>query len=734
MAIAVLIQIDGYDPVAASAVTIRLASLDDERVCWLNDQIWSPEIARLPTLGLDLFSGQFDGEVKTAPSSLSFSTSSFANFSRLSLSDARLQIWVGVAGAPWGEYVRRFDGRVSGQPTITAGMATLGFTVDDRWLDVPLLPLYAGTGAAEGDAQQKGNPKPLALGAPRYTGGTLVDPVKLIYQVSGFGLIDGFDAALDRLVRYPAPIADYANYAALQGAVIAAGAWATCNSLGMARFGAPPFGKVSFLVRGDKSGPDGWVRKPGDMIRRIALISGGAGKINDASLNALNTSRPHNLSLWIAEQVTGREIIQSLAASVNAVSGVNWLGGLFVAPVQIGASIVTLACDDSALPPCSEPEQVGIGAPFWRIGLAAERTWNLHGSGDYAATDLLPGNIGFENVTGDKKPSDNATRNDDGGANLLSATSDLGNAFGLNGGIVQRYPTAGGRQADRARGYFPPGETDAQIFFDNAFPMTAADDIYARHSVFVGGGANLQVDLVLLFQDGMGTSLGFTLVTGASVSAADGVGLWISKQGAVPKSLVPANTAKGVLFATRGGLAVGEMYSGEPYVSRVQPGAQVNPANLAALDGSASTKLAGIEAGAQVNPANLAALDPAAAAQLAAAMGGVLTVGINEVITKRLNNGAGASFDGAIGLNGGGVNGTVRARVEVSEDGTTWSLVAQGAGASVGPGEPGFDEVFGAAFTNSSGVAKTYKFRIIDSRTPALAGGMVIPAESFLRG
>jgi len=51
----------------------------------------------------------------------------------------------------------------------------------------------------------------------------------------------------------------------------------------------------------------------------------------------------------------------------------------------------------------------------------------------------------------------------------------------------------------------------------------------------------------------------------------------------------------------------------------LDPGAQ-SYANLAALDSTAATKLAGIAAGAQVNPADLAALDSAAATKLGKAV------------------------------------------------------------------------------------------------------------------
>jgi hypothetical protein len=411
---AVLIQIDAFDPIASSAVTLRAASHDDERVCMLDGQIWWPVLQQLPSLSYDMFSGQFDGAVTSPDSSLSFATEPWPDLPRWSFPDGRLQLWTGELGTAWGAFTKRFDGRVRSQPPIAEGLATLGFGVDDNWLDAPLLPTYAGSGGAEGPAALKGVDKPLSIGAPRYVGGVQVDAVLNIWQFSCAGLIEGYDAVLDRLVRYPAAVADHATHAALAAAVIAPGFYATCLAEGKIRFGAPPFGKVSALIRGDKGGPDGWARTPGKIVRRIALLSGGAGKIDDASLNALDISRPYNCSIHFAQQTTARPEIQQLAASVNAVAGVSWLGKLFVAPVGIGASILTLRADGSELVGsggtmvAASEIAGGLGAPFHRLVLAAERTWDVHGEGDYAAIDALPGTLEFDQVTGATKPADNA--------------------------------------------------------------------------------------------------------------------------------------------------------------------------------------------------------------------------------------------------------------------------------------------------------------------------------------
>jgi hypothetical protein len=400
MPAAILIQIDAYDPVAAAAVTIRLASQDDDRLCMLNGLEWLPELQKLPILAYDFFSGQFDGAVSTPGSQIAFGVRPWPNLPRWSFADARIQIWVGELGAAWAGYTKRFDGRVTAQPNVSNGLATLAFAVDDGWLDDALLTTYAGNGGGEGPAALKGTEKQLAIGAPRYVPGVLIDAVNLIYQISGYGAIEDVEAALDGLVRYPASVGNLSNHAGLLSASIPAGRFATCLAEGKVRFGAPPFGKVSFLVRGDKAGPDGWVRTPGKISRRIALLSGGTGKIDDASLNALDASRPDNCSLLVPAQTNARAVLQEFAASVNAVAGVTHLGKLFIAAVSIGAPVLTLQADGSAFPIVASVDQVPGGAPFWRIALSAERTWDVHAPGDYVSIDAFPGTIGFEQLTG----------------------------------------------------------------------------------------------------------------------------------------------------------------------------------------------------------------------------------------------------------------------------------------------------------------------------------------------
>ncbi|ABQ68535.1 hypothetical protein Swit_2176 [Rhizorhabdus wittichii RW1] len=386
---ATLIQIDGWDPVAGEAVTLRAASHDDPAVCHLDGAVWWPAIAQLPKLRYDLFSGAFDGQIDTPSSTVTLMTEAFPDLPRYALADARLRLWRGEVGAAWGDYVLRFDGIVTAQPKVEALTATIDFAVDDRWLDTPLLDLYAGTTGVEGEAGQKGTPKPWCLGEPRYVPGVMIDSVDMIVQLSAYGAIQSLNAALERLVRFPFSIGDYANLAALKAAAIPRGYIGTCKALGLVRHGAPLEGIPSYLVSGDAAGPDGWARKPGEIIRRIAHKLGKVDRVSGASLDALDAARPWNLSLYLGEQVTARAIIQRIAASVNAVAGVSWLGQLFVAPIGIGEPVATLRSDGTALPMVGDIQQIEVSPPYWRMAVQAERTWQVHALSDIAFSAVL---------------------------------------------------------------------------------------------------------------------------------------------------------------------------------------------------------------------------------------------------------------------------------------------------------------------------------------------------------
>ena len=384
----VVVQIDAYDPVLPGTVTLRMASDDSDLVCHLNGQTWWPVLDRLPLLAMDFFGGEF-GQVTTAAASLSLSVEPWPDFARYSFPDARLQLWHGDYGAAWAGYTLRFDGRVTAQPVIDDGRAQLGFAVDDKWLDTPLLSTYAGTGSAEGPAAAKGTPKPLAIGSPMGVPGVMLDPIKSIIQLSGYGAIESVDVPLERLARqFGSPLADYATYSALDAATVPAGQWATCKAAGLVRMGTPPYGKLCFLMKGDKGGADGWVRRPGAIIKRLASIAGGGAKVSETAVDALDTARPYDISLYYDGQISARQAIQDVAASVNAVAGVSLTGQLIAIPVQINATGLTYRADGSTVPMLTSVRSLGIAAPWWRLAIGAQPFWDVHSQGDYVGLQI----------------------------------------------------------------------------------------------------------------------------------------------------------------------------------------------------------------------------------------------------------------------------------------------------------------------------------------------------------
>jgi hypothetical protein len=398
----ILAEFTPYDPVAAAPVTVRACSVDDASVTSLNGVAWWPAISQAPRRTIDLFDGEFGGRISAAIGDIEIATAAFPNAPRFSWGEQPVKLWRGVLGAAWGSYTQIFQGLT--RPARGAnGRLRIGLRVDDRWLDRPLLSTYAGTGNAEGPADLRGVPKPLALGTPQFIEGVLINRALNIYQLHGYGAMQGVTVALDRLNRYGAAAGNDANYAALAAATIAPGAWRTCLAEGLVRFGAPPAGVVTFLAQGDSGSALGWVRTPGQVIRRIALVAGAtAGQINATSLAALDTAVPFNISRHLRDQTTAREVIQSIAASCNASAGVSHMGTLFVARTVIGSPTLTLRADGAALPPVASVELLEQSAPFWRVALDAVRTERVHSFAEFGTVD-------FADVGGVTKPDANAT-------------------------------------------------------------------------------------------------------------------------------------------------------------------------------------------------------------------------------------------------------------------------------------------------------------------------------------
>lgn len=396
----VLVELSPYDPVAAAAVTLRATDTDSASVCALNGVAWIPAVAGVGSFGMDLFSASFPGFAETPTGSLSLSLEADPLMPRYSWADRPAKIWIGKPGEAW-PWTLLFEGLVSSAVS-RGGRMQIALRVDDAWLDKPVLAAYAGTGGAEGPATLKGTPKPLCIGAPKYVPLQLLDAVKQIYQVHGFGSVQAITVLLDRLVRYGASSGNYASYALLDAATVTAGSWATCKAEGLVRFGAPPVGPATAFVEGDDGTADGWIRTPGKAIKRLALLAGAtAGQIDPTNLAALDSAVPRNLSLFRNSQATAREMIGGIAASCNGIAMIDLLGKLKVVRPSLASPVLTLAADGSSEPQILDPELLENATPFWRTQMEADRAWRVHGSGEFNRFD-------FADLEGATKPEPNA--------------------------------------------------------------------------------------------------------------------------------------------------------------------------------------------------------------------------------------------------------------------------------------------------------------------------------------
>jgi hypothetical protein len=174
------------------------------------------------------------------------------------LDGARVICKLGWRGISYDRFITIFDGQVE-TADVTEQSVVLHFQDDNRRLEIPAQPnIYGGGGGIDGDANVKGKRKPVGLGLCQNTSAPLIDATYLVYQVHD-GAISYISRVFDRGVQLSANATpDYANYAALTGATITPGTYATCLALGLVRLGSKPDGTVTITAQCAVS--NGWLR------------------------------------------------------------------------------------------------------------------------------------------------------------------------------------------------------------------------------------------------------------------------------------------------------------------------------------------------------------------------------------------------------------------------------------------------------------------------------------------
>lgn len=380
----ILAELTPLDTVAGTRVTLRAASSDDPQITGLNDQRWWPAIPSdgMPTLTMRLFDGDFTSDVDTGGASFAVLIDKLArldaNARRFLWAGAGVKLWAGESGAAWGAWTQIFDGKVE-RFSAEANRVGLQARVNTEPFEKPvLIATYAGTGGIEGGADLKNKPKPWVFGRALNVEPVLIDAVNSVFQFSAYGPIQAINALYERASDFGASIGDYASYAALVAATIPRGRWGTCLASGLVRLGAPPYGVVTGDVDGDK--PSGiWLRKTGEIISRIATNAGiSSGLIDSASLAALDAAVPYNVNIVVDEQASVLDLARRLAKPCNAQAGISLLGKLFAVRVAIGSPALTLDAQGRRLPAVISSAEADVSPPYWRIEMAAQRSWRVH--------------------------------------------------------------------------------------------------------------------------------------------------------------------------------------------------------------------------------------------------------------------------------------------------------------------------------------------------------------------
>lgn len=268
--------------------------------------------------------------------------------------------------APYASFVivarMRAGGAASG--TTRLRLPLVDASVD---LSVPVCQLYGGTGGADGDADRKGQPKPMLYGIKRNIEPAPVNAGTLIYQIHA-GRVSSVLSVRDRGVPYTFE-ADVANHAALAAVAPAAGRYRTCLAEGLIRV-EPAGGSVSVLTvdaRGDADGFGYGAGTPASIAQKLLAGPGGLG--GDAIAAGAFADWPAGEAGLYLRGGTVGQVLDQLCAGLATWWGPDRLGritgGQVSRPEELSPAweITTAMIRD-------EPEDAGNAAPpRWRFSV-----------------------------------------------------------------------------------------------------------------------------------------------------------------------------------------------------------------------------------------------------------------------------------------------------------------------------------------------------------------------------
>lgn len=376
-----LIEAKPYDLVGAAEVTLRFSFNAFHPV--YDGALWRDRLAQPLPFSRRIFQNGF-GRGTVQPGGLALANGDGQLDALLEYAwDGRpVTVWRGLAGQAWGSFAQIFKGRAR---AVAADEETIRLTVGDfsDLLSKPLqATLYAGTGDAEGGADLKGKPKPLAYGAPLNCEPVWLDQARLIAQVHD-GRINGIAAVYDRAVSLTPSGVDHASYSAMKAAASPPpGTYDTCLAAGYIRLGSLPLGPVTVDVQGDYDGST-WFRTGADIIKRVLKTRAGLtdADLDLASFTALNSANSAPLSLyWDSPSVNVDAVLDDIMVSLGGWWIWTTTGTLQLGQFVVGTPAATIDVRDMESIQIEEIQQ-----PVWRLRTGYKPCWRVQSASEIAA-------------------------------------------------------------------------------------------------------------------------------------------------------------------------------------------------------------------------------------------------------------------------------------------------------------------------------------------------------------
>lgn len=254
------------------------------------------------------------------------------------------------------------------------GDGAMGVTVRDKTAlaDLPLLPLYGGTGGKDGPADWAGKPIFGCFGVVRWLPLEFYDVAYGLARAH-FRAIQAVDGLWDKGGAY-AYAGDYPTEAALKAAGLSGGQYATCLVEGLVRAvpaGGTFAGQVTATVRGDADGS--YVDGHATIAQRLLEIGGLGGVLAGGAFASMASYLPGSAGFGWTSQVTVADAVSRVMASCAGWWGDDRNGNIVVGRVEepTTPTLELTAGDIIDLEPAALP--ASVSPAVWRTTVQYQR-------------------------------------------------------------------------------------------------------------------------------------------------------------------------------------------------------------------------------------------------------------------------------------------------------------------------------------------------------------------------